>query len=274
MVTSGGRATRARSERSRETAIVPDPMTLVSLLAPLREAGSTRYFGEPVTLRDHCLQAAFLAEQSGAPPMLVAAALLHDIGWLAGVGARFAPANEAVHAKPTNGDRVSDHGAPSSAHDRALSTARHEAPTAKSGAGEHPGRGHEQRGARRLAEFFPPSVSEPVRLHVLAKRWLCTTDPAYEARLSSASQRTLVAQGGLLDADGKTAFECEPFADDALRLRSFDDAAKVPGAATPDVDHFLPLLISLRLAAAGAAQERFAQNESAPVTTRPDDETR
>jgi predicted HD phosphohydrolase len=85
---------------------------------------------------------------------------------------------------------------------------------------------------------------------VLAKRWLCTTDAAYEAKLSSASQRTLVAQGGLLDTEGRVAFEREPFAEDALRLRSFDDAAKVPDAPTPDLDHFLPLLI--RLSEAGA----------------------
>jgi gamma-butyrobetaine dioxygenase len=229
---------------------VPDPTTLDSLLAPLRQAGSTRYFGEPVTLRDHCLQAAFLAERSGAPPTLVAAALLHDIGWLAGVGARFAPTGDGTHGKPGNG----------------VSTAAN---------GEHPGRGHEQRGARRLAELFPPSVSEPVRLHVLAKRWLCTTDAAYEAKLSSASQRTLVAQGGLLDADGKAAFEREPFADDALRLRSFDDAAKVPGAPTPDVDHFLPLLVGLCDDVGNrGAQEPLAQTESVRSTIRPDNEAR
>lgn len=46
------------------------------------EHGQGLYFGEKVTETEHALQAAYLAEKAGAPPNLVAAALLHDIGHL------------------------------------------------------------------------------------------------------------------------------------------------------------------------------------------------
>jgi [1-hydroxy-2-(trimethylamino)ethyl]phosphonate dioxygenase len=50
---------------------------------------------------------------------------------------------------------------------------------------------HEQVGGRWLAQRFPAAVSEPVRLHVPAKRYLCATDAQYLARLSPASVHTL-----------------------------------------------------------------------------------
>jgi phosphonate degradation associated HDIG domain protein len=45
-----------------------------------REYGSGAYLGEPVSMTEHMLQSAYAAEQEGAPPRLVAAALLHDYG--------------------------------------------------------------------------------------------------------------------------------------------------------------------------------------------------
>jgi [1-hydroxy-2-(trimethylamino)ethyl]phosphonate dioxygenase len=47
-----------------------------------RSNGAAAYVGEPVTLREHMLQAAAAAEAEGASDELVAAALLHDIGHL------------------------------------------------------------------------------------------------------------------------------------------------------------------------------------------------
>ena len=52
---------------------------LVSIYA---QRGSGAYFGEPVTMTQHGLQAAYFAEQHGAPESLVLASLLHDIGHL------------------------------------------------------------------------------------------------------------------------------------------------------------------------------------------------
>jgi predicted HD phosphohydrolase len=62
--------------------------------------------------------------------------------------------------------------------------------------------------------------------HAEAKRYLCTTDAHYWQRLSPASQRTLVAQGGLMSADEVSAFAAQSWAEDALRLRRADDAGK------------------------------------------------
>jgi phosphonate degradation associated HDIG domain protein len=108
---------------------------------------------------------------------------------------------------------------------------------------------HEAVGARWLARRFGPSVARPVALHVVAKRWRCTTDPAYHDALSAASQATLVAQGGLLDAEEVARFERAPGFADAVVLRECDEAAKEPGRATPDLASFVPLLE--RLAAEG-----------------------
>jgi [1-hydroxy-2-(trimethylamino)ethyl]phosphonate dioxygenase len=45
-----------------------------------REQGAGEYLGEPVSMTEHMLQSAYAAEREGAPPRLVAAALLHDYG--------------------------------------------------------------------------------------------------------------------------------------------------------------------------------------------------
>ena len=38
---------------------------------------------------------------------------------------------------------------------------------------------HEEAGARFLEHFYPPSVTEPIRLHVAAKKYLCAVDDQY-----------------------------------------------------------------------------------------------
>jgi phosphonate degradation associated HDIG domain protein len=58
-------------------------MTIIDEIVTLfRERGSGLYFGEAVTEMQHALQAAHLAESSGAATSLVVASLLHDIGHL------------------------------------------------------------------------------------------------------------------------------------------------------------------------------------------------
>jgi phosphonate degradation associated HDIG domain protein len=110
--------------------------------------------------------------------------------------------------------------------------------------GEDPaGRGvddvHEELGARWLAERFGPEVSEPVRLHVAAKRYLCAVESDYFSKLSPDSVRSLGLQGGPMSADEVEAFRRHPLYAEAVRLRRFDEAAKDPRATTPDFDHFL-----------------------------------
>jgi len=105
-----------------------------------------------------------------------------------------------------------------------------------------PGRGvddrHEAAGAAFLERWFVPAVSEPARLHVDAKRYLCAVEPGYFGTLSKASVRSLDLQGGVFSAKDAAAFIRRPHAEDAVRVRRWDEAAKVTGLATPDLAHF------------------------------------
>ncbi len=109
--------------------------------------------------------------------------------------------------------------------------------------GDHGVAGHEDVGADHLAALgFGPDVTERVRGHVAAKRYLVTTRPDYVARLSEASRVTLRHQGGAMDDAARTAFEASDLRGSWLRLRSWDDAAKVVGLSVPDFDVYVPLL--------------------------------
>jgi phosphonate degradation associated HDIG domain protein len=97
---------------------------------------------------------------------------------------------------------------------------------------------HEETGCAWLARHFGSEVTEPVRLHVAAKRYLCAIDTCYLAGLSLASRTSLSLQGGPMAADERAQFESNPFHTDAVRLRCWDDLAKVPGLTVPGVEHY------------------------------------
>ena len=161
--------------------------------------GGNEYGAERVSQLQHALQCAALAEAEAAPPSLVAAALLHDIGHLVhGLGEQ--PAER----------RIDDR--------------------------------HELVGRQWLARWFGEDVTEPVRLHVNAKRYLTATEPRYFGSLSFASMRSLELQGGPFTPELAAGFIGLPFAQDAVRLRRWDDAAKLPGTATPNLAHFVSYL--------------------------------
>jgi len=101
---------------------------------------------------------------------------------------------------------------------------------------------HEETGARWLARHFDGAVSEPVRLHVAAKRYLCATDAGYVARLSPASVHTLKLQGGPMSANEVGQFEREHFCQEALRVRRWDDQSKVAGLKTPTLIDYAALI--------------------------------
>jgi len=169
------------------------------LLEVLATNGSAQYGQEQVSQLEHALQCGLAAEQAGAAPALIGAALLHDIGHL-------------VHKL---------------GEDAALR-----------GIDDH----HEALGAKLLAKWFVPALSEPVKLHVDAKRYLCASEPGYFAMLSPASVRSLELQGGVYDRAGAAAFRTRPHAEDAVRVRRWDEAAKIKGLATPELAHFRPYL--------------------------------
>ena len=92
---------------------------------------------------------------------------------------------------------------------------------------------HEDIGSAWLAQNFPPSVSEPVRLHVAAKRYLCAVEPDYFRTLSPASVRSLDLQGGPMSVAEVAEFEELPHFAAAVALRRWDEGAKVSDAETP-----------------------------------------
>ncbi|HEX5298130.1 MAG TPA: hypothetical protein VFW50_14190 [Streptosporangiaceae bacterium] len=183
-------------------------MTGIEAIAELFAGpGARDYLGEAVTIGEHMRQAGALAEAAGAPAPLVAAALLHDVGHL-------------LDEKNRGGLGGSS--------PRASTDARH-------GAG----------GAQWLSQWFGPAVTEPVRLHVAAKRYLCTTEREYSGLLSAESVRTLALQGGPMTPEQVTAFEALPYARDAVAVRRWDDEAKDPAVTPPEFAHFAALLTSL-----------------------------
>ncbi len=169
------------------------------ILDVFQRFGSSAYFGESVSMMEHALQAAHFARTAAAPPALVVAALLHDIGHLI--------------------DEV-----PGDIADWTVDAR------------------HEQVGALWLARRFSPEVSEPVRLHVPAKRYLLATDAEYFARLSPASVITLKLQGGPMTAQEVARFETERFHQDAVRVRRWDDQGKVAGLKTPGLSDYRALI--------------------------------
>jgi len=80
---------------------------------------------------------------------------------------------------------------------------------------------------------------------VPAKRYLCAVEPGYFDILSPASVRSLELQGGRFTADEAKAFQTVAHADDAVRLRRWDDRAKAPGTATKTLRDYTDLLRGL-----------------------------
>ncbi|MGE0661275.1 MAG: TauD/TfdA family dioxygenase, partial [Reyranellaceae bacterium] len=103
---------------------------------------------------------------------------------------------------------------------------------------------HESLASAWLSQHFGSEVSEPVRLHVAAKRYLSREQP-YMDLLSEASKLSLRLQGGPMTAEEAQRFEREPYLHEALDVRRWDDLAKVVGATTPDLEHFRPAIESV-----------------------------
>jgi len=100
---------------------------------------------------------------------------------------------------------------------------------------------HQEAAADALAGLFDAAVTEPIRLHVAAKRYLCTVDAGYFGTLSPASVHSLALQGGPYDATQAATFAAGPHADAAVRLRRYDDLAKVVDLPTPSLAHYLDM---------------------------------
>ncbi|MBU3679926.1 MAG: HD domain-containing protein, partial [Candidatus Kapabacteria bacterium] len=104
---------------------------------------------------------------------------------------------------------------------------------------------HGQLGAEFLQCLgFPLKVTETVRLHTEAKRYLCTVEPEYAERLSDASRLSLVLQGGLMSIEDCEEFVACEWARSSLRVRRWDDRAKaVDMTGLPQFEAFSDVIV-------------------------------
>jgi phosphonate degradation associated HDIG domain protein len=98
---------------------------------------------------------------------------------------------------------------------------------------------HQYRALPFLRGLFSDEVLNAIKLHVDAKRYLCATHVGYHADLSADSKRSLILQGGIFSADETAKFIAQPGAQDAVRLRLWDDLAKDAYMITPPLSHFI-----------------------------------
>ncbi len=174
-------------------------LSLQDIEALFTRRGHEQYSGERVTQLEHALQTAALAEAAGSDDELVTACLLHDLGHLL--------------------------------HDLGCGE---QSPTLR-GVDDV----HQYAALPFLRGLFGARVLGGIGLHVDAKRYLCFSVAGYEAALSADSQRSLKLQGGVFSAAQAAAFMHRPGAGDAVKLRQWDDLAKVEGGATPPLAHYI-----------------------------------
>jgi len=155
------------------------------LLAWLTEAGEPVAAEHGLSLLDHSLQTAELAQRENAPNHEVVTALLHDTGKI---------------------------------------LLEHQGPDAASAAP----RCSEKIGAAWLARYFPPAISEPVRLHQIAKRWLFALDKGYRDTLSDEAFRALAELGGPMGEKERQHFERHESWSAAVALARRDDMSRMP----------------------------------------------
>lgn len=185
-------------------------VTVDTLFDALEGAGSVQYGAEPITELEHALQIAELADAMSGDPELICAALLHDIGRV------------AVRQDEISDTLVPDHMGKANG-----------------------GRGHHDAGAEMLKGHFSERVLAGIRLHVAAKRYLCSVDPDYYGTLSDGSVTTMKMQGGLMSDEEMAEFRATPYSEDAVQIRRWDDKAKVAGLETRPLEHWRPILEKL-----------------------------
>ena len=173
-------------------------MDIVDKIVSNFKNNNSLYIGENVTIAEHMIQSAMMAEKSKSNNNLVCACLLHDYG----------------HFILDNPDEL----------------------VRKKQDGKH-----EEIGYEYLKKFFKKEIVEPIKHHVIAKRYLAR-DKKYFDRLSEASVVSLELQGGILDTKEAKLFENQEFFKEAIMLRKFDEAAKKIGVKIKDIIQYKDLL--------------------------------
>ena len=158
------------------------------------------YIGEKVTMSEHMIQTAMLAEIAKCDDNLICSSLLHDYG----------------HFILENPDELVELDMD----------------------GQHENIGYEY-----LITFFKKEIVEPIKYHVLAKRYLAK-DKKYFDLLSEASKTSLKLQGGILNQEESIKFESQEFFKPSILLRKFDEAAKRTNLKMKSIHDYKKLLTS------------------------------
>ena len=158
------------------------------------------YIGEKVTMSQHMIQTAMLAEKAKCDDDLVCSCLLHDYGHF-------------ILEDPDELVKLSVDGQ------------------------------HENIGYEYLKSFFKKEIVEPIKYHVLAKRYLAR-EKKYFDLLSEASKTSLKIQGGALNQDESIKFEAQEYFKSSILLRKFDEAAKKTDIKMKSIHDYQKLLIS------------------------------
>ena len=158
------------------------------------------YIGEKVTIAEHMIQSAMIAEKSKSKKNLICSCLLHDYG----------------HFILDDPDEL----------------------VKKNIDGKHEDIGYEY-----LKKFFKREVVEPIKNHVLAKRYLVREKKYYEC-LSDASLISLKLQGGILNNKEAKLFEKDQFFNESIKLRKFDELAKKTNIKIKSINDYKDLLSS------------------------------
>ena len=158
------------------------------------------YIGEKVTMSEHMIQTAMLAEKAKCSDDLICSCLLHDYGHF-------------ILEKPDELVKLNVDGQ------------------------------HENIGYEYLKSFFKKEILEPIKYHVLAKRYLAK-DKKYFDLLSDASKTSLKLQGGVLNQEESNKFEAQEYFKPSILLRKFDEAAKRTDLKMKSIHDYQKLLTS------------------------------
>ena len=158
------------------------------------------YIGEKITISEHMIQSAMLAEQAKSKDELVCSCLLHDYGHFIIED----PVELVKNDKDGN---------------------------------------HESIGYEYLKNFFKKEIVEPIKYHVLAKRYL-SRNKKYYNHLSDASRISLKLQGGILNKKESDEFEKVPYFKNSIKLRKFDELAKKTNVKIKSINDYKDLLNS------------------------------
>ena len=173
-------------------------MNVIEKIIDKFQNNKSLYIGEKVTIAEHMIQSAMIAEKTKSKDTLICSCLLHDYGHFI-----LDDPDELVREK-------------------------------KDGK-------HEDVGYEYLKKYFKEEIVEPIKNHVLAKRYLAR-DQKYFNLLSPASITSLKLQGGLMSDDEAQIFEKNKYFKDSIKLRRFDEAAKNEGVKIKDIIEYKSLL--------------------------------